>query len=225
MVAGHVFISYSRTDARYVQQLVQHLLAAGAPIWVDHGLDHRRRWAARVRAALQECAAVVAVVTPAAAGADWVGKEIRLARKLGKPVVALLLDGPPLPALAKLAHQDVRDGSMPPAEWVQHLLALTGRRPRPPAPPRSPSPHRPPTGGAAGAGRTGSGRDVDPSTDRMAERGRPAQRQLLTALRAVLGRAAKPPRRVVERSRTNRSGANEQDPGQPGDGSAGRSGR
>jgi TIR domain len=32
---GHVFVSYSRTDAECAQRLRQHLVAAGLEVWID----------------------------------------------------------------------------------------------------------------------------------------------------------------------------------------------
>jgi len=128
-VSGHVFVSYSRTDKPYVDRLVAHLGAAGIPVWVDHEIDHGDRWASVIESQITTCAAFVPVMTPAAAGSEWVEREVQFAQQLAKPILPLLLSGRPFFRLGTTQHEDVTGGGMPTAKFIERLLACLGTQP------------------------------------------------------------------------------------------------
>jgi len=93
---GRIFISYSPTDGvARAEVLYDALAGAGVPVWLDRrdvrpGLAPERQ----VEAALQECRAVLLLLTPAAAapGCDC-EREWRQALRYKKPIVPLLAGG------------------------------------------------------------------------------------------------------------------------------------
>jgi membrane protein YdbS with pleckstrin-like domain len=140
-VAGHVFVSYSRDDRDYVQRLVGHLRSAGVAVWVDHDIDHGDRWLRRIKTSIDEAVAFVLVMSPAAEESEWVLEEVRYARSRGIPVLTLLLVGEVLFGLGQLQHEDVSDGRMPSAQFVQRLrTAMTSVPTDPPANKSVPAP-------------------------------------------------------------------------------------
>jgi len=82
-MAGHAYLSYCRQDVAYVQRLVQHLAAAGLPVWVDQHLAQGARWQPAQEPAIQAAAVVLVVMSPAAEASDRVrGESERRSRPL-----------------------------------------------------------------------------------------------------------------------------------------------
>jgi hypothetical protein len=140
-VAGFVFVSYSRDDREYVKRLVAHLRRAGLEIWVDDEIHHGEAWVSVVSTRIDECAAFVVVMSPAADSSEWVRREITRAQGEGKPILPLLLAGRrPLLQVNELQYEEVDKGRMPSAEYVARLGAVVGTAAPPPTP--SPPPGR-----------------------------------------------------------------------------------
>lgn len=120
---ARVFISYHRgTGAgNYVAELAAFLTAAGLPVWLDRSIDPGERWQQVIRRRIDGCAAFVVVMTPAAENSDWVSREITRAERAGKPILPLLRSGDPLFHLSDLHYEDVTDGRMPSAAFVERL--------------------------------------------------------------------------------------------------------
>jgi hypothetical protein len=139
----HVFISYSRTRRAYVRRLADHLREAGVEAWFDYEIVTGERWDAVVRTKIDECAALILVMTPDAEDSHWVAEEVARARSRGKELLPLLLEGSPIFGFSTVHHEDVRGGGMPGDRFLRDLnQAIGGRRP-PVEPQRSPSPrHR-----------------------------------------------------------------------------------
>jgi tetratricopeptide (TPR) repeat protein len=118
-----VFISYSRRDRAYVDQLVDHLQRAGIPIWVDRQrMPPGGRLTKEIRAAIAGCPAFVLVLSNASAESDWVDNEDAWARLHQRFRLALRLDvGAEWFSVAGLNIVDVTDGSMPPDDVVETL--------------------------------------------------------------------------------------------------------
>ncbi|GAA0958438.1 TIR domain-containing protein [Virgisporangium aurantiacum] len=135
---GHVFVSHSHRDKDYVRRLVEHLRAAGLLVWDDDDIVAGERWDRRVRERIASCAALVLVMTHEADESEWVAEEIDHARRLGKPILALLLAGDVFFGLSRTHYEDVTGGSMPGSRFLERLLAVTDT-PQPAAttPPRS----------------------------------------------------------------------------------------
>ena len=68
-----------------------------AIVWLDRSdIVGGKRWRAAIEQALQECDAVVFMISQAALQSDEVYKELARALELGKPIVPLRLDEAPL---------------------------------------------------------------------------------------------------------------------------------
>lgn len=86
-----LFISYSRRDAALVDRLELSLQRAGYNVWVDRGnLTGGQEWSAQIQEAIDQCAAMVVVISPDAIRSAEVEKEYQSALKLGKPVFGAL---------------------------------------------------------------------------------------------------------------------------------------
>ena len=94
-----VFASYSRKDARSVHELVRLIRMTGAPVFLDvDSIQSGERWRSTLEAALLHADLVAVFWTSNAAQSKEVKREYRLALKLNKPIVPVLLDDSPLSA-------------------------------------------------------------------------------------------------------------------------------
>lgn len=90
-VAPLVFISYSRRDAAFVDRLELSLQRAGYNVWVDRSnLAGGQAWSANIQQAIESCAALVVVASPAALRSPAVRREYEYALKLDRPVLGAL---------------------------------------------------------------------------------------------------------------------------------------
>ena len=85
-----VFISYSRTDSAFVDRLEATLQSRGFRTWVDRsemrgGVD----WLNQIQDALDQCQAVLVILSPVAVQSEYVQMEYRYAKSQGKPIVPL----------------------------------------------------------------------------------------------------------------------------------------
>jgi hypothetical protein len=113
-MAGHVFISYSRTDRSYVDGLANHLQAAGIPVWFDFAVEPGDSFGPKIQEAIDECGVFVVVLTAASASSEWVQREISRAIRAKKPVRPLLLQQCNTPIeLEGVQHEDVTRGQLP----------------------------------------------------------------------------------------------------------------
>jgi uncharacterized protein YegL len=121
-VAGHVFVSYSREDRGYVDQLAEHLRTARVPCWYDYDLAAGDTFWAEVQKAIDECAVFLIVITPQAVASPYVRKEIHYAELRGKPIWPIeLRPADPLIELANLQVEAVTNGAMPSERFIGRL--------------------------------------------------------------------------------------------------------
>lgn len=107
-----LFISYSRKDASVVDRLELSLRQAGYNVWVDRSnLRAGQAWSAQVGQAIDQCAALVLALSPAALRSAAVRNEYQHALKAGKPVLvaAIRTTRQPPPALRQCPRSDLRD--------------------------------------------------------------------------------------------------------------------
>ncbi len=92
-----VFVSYSRDDTDFADQLVEGLALTGIEATVDrHGISGGEAWEARLGALIRAADAVVFVLSPSSARSDVCGWEVDAAAALNKriiPVIPRALDG------------------------------------------------------------------------------------------------------------------------------------
>ena len=102
----HIFLSYSRDDTDFVQQLHEVLKTRGRETWVDwEGIPPSDEWMARIGAAIDEAEAFVFVISPASLASEICGQELDYAiagHKRIIPVVCREPEGPVRDELARL---------------------------------------------------------------------------------------------------------------------------
>ena len=86
-----VFVSYARTDQRFVGELAAALEAAGKDVWVDwEDIPKSADWRARIESGIDASKAVVAVLSPDFAASDVCGEEMAYALRNNERVVAIV---------------------------------------------------------------------------------------------------------------------------------------
>lgn len=126
MDAGYVFVSYSRSDRDYTARLVDHLQNHGLSVYWDDDIPVGDRWHPELMSKIRSSAAVVVVMSEAAAGSEHVERELHVAEDAGRPIFPLLLSGQRLDQLIHLQSVDVSSGKMPDADFVTALAAKLG---------------------------------------------------------------------------------------------------
>jgi TIR domain len=122
--SSHVFVSYARADLDYARRLIAYVRSAGVPAWTDDALDVGDRWVTTLQGRLDECAALVVVMSPTASESVWVEREIRHTETLGKPILPVLLAGTIFFRLAEMQYEDVTGGVLPSPGFVTKLREL-----------------------------------------------------------------------------------------------------
>jgi TIR domain/WD domain, G-beta repeat len=124
-MSGHVFISYSHQDRDYVEELADFLARAGVPVWFDHKGAHGDRIDQAVEEQIETCAAFLVVMSPASRESRWVMPELTWAMNAGKPIMPILIEGRPFLILVAHKYEDLPNGGMPGAKFVDDLRRYT----------------------------------------------------------------------------------------------------
>jgi hypothetical protein len=90
---SYIFISYSGKNLEYTRTLVQKLLDLGFDVWFDEHIHYGENWLAAIETAIQNCTALIVVMTPDSKTSKWVQGEIQLADDLNKTQYPILLEG------------------------------------------------------------------------------------------------------------------------------------
>ncbi len=124
---SHIFISYSHLDKTYAHKLHHHLIEQGFDAWIDDRIDYGSRWPREIEARLRECDLFILVMSPNSYESEWVQNELSFAKKLGKPIYPLLLEGDVWMQLHITQFVDVKDGKLPPTKFFVRLAEITPR--------------------------------------------------------------------------------------------------
>ena len=93
-----VFISYSRKDFDFVEQLASDLKEAGLDVWYDlSDLHGGSRWSKEIESAIRASKNVLIVLSPESVSSKWVEEEFLFASKLNKKIIPLLFKKCELP--------------------------------------------------------------------------------------------------------------------------------
>ena len=85
-----IFISYSRRDLAFVEQLAVDLQAAGLDVWYDlSGLKVGARWQKEITGAIRVSQYMIVVLSPESVVSKWVEREYLFANNLGIEIVPL----------------------------------------------------------------------------------------------------------------------------------------
>lgn len=118
---SHIFISYSRKDQIYARQLADELLRRGFDVWIDDKIDYGDRWQRVIFKAIDDCAAIIVLMTPDSAESEWVEREYNYAHKRKKPQFPILLEGEEFPFYVTSHFVDARDGTLPQENFYAKL--------------------------------------------------------------------------------------------------------
>ena len=94
-LAGHIFLSYSREPncTKFVTKLKKDLEAKGYSIWLDTLDIHTGSdWHSAIGTALQNCRALVAILTAKYLISQYCKKELFMAEDRQKPILPILLE-------------------------------------------------------------------------------------------------------------------------------------
>lgn len=88
-----VFISYASQDLRTAQLFVTHLRGRGWQVILDLDiLQPGEPWNQRIAESIANCSAVLVLMSPAAAGSQWVNQELVAAVNARRPVLPVVID-------------------------------------------------------------------------------------------------------------------------------------
>ena len=86
-----IFISYSRIDSRFVDQLEGDLKKHGLSLWIDRSnLQGGQDWVEMIQSAIKGCQILILILSPDAVNSPWVQKEYRYALEQGKIVIPII---------------------------------------------------------------------------------------------------------------------------------------
>lgn len=85
-----IFLSYSRANVATARRIARSLQRAGERVWMDtRDLDLTGDFHGQIEGAIRRSRVFLVLRTRAAARSAWMAWELRLARRLQKPVVML----------------------------------------------------------------------------------------------------------------------------------------
>ena len=88
-----IFLSYSRVDLEFVEDLARDLMEAGYIVWFDlSGIEGGDRWAQEIQKGINQSEIFALVVSPNSIKSEWVEKEFLFASKRGMKIVPLLYE-------------------------------------------------------------------------------------------------------------------------------------
>lgn len=143
-----LFISYATEDRSFVRSLSSDVSAAGIDTWVDREeLVPGDRWRGEIVTAIEDCSALVVVLSQASAASREVPREVEVADKRRKRIIPIIKE-PCDPRnmeliLAEFQWIDFSTGDYP-GRVRQLVAALQGRSAEQPISPMSsqPEPHQ-----------------------------------------------------------------------------------
>lgn len=143
---SYIFVSHTTADNEFARFLADQLTDAGFDVWVDFdSIKSGDRWVRSIQDAVEDCGAMVVVMSRAARDSEWVEREALLAMDLKKPLHTALIEDMPLPLhLINRQYTDFRQERDKAArKLIVALRRLDLSRPRKRAPRKlSPEPDR-----------------------------------------------------------------------------------
>jgi|GEM_PF-7083528 hypothetical protein len=128
---SHIFVSYSHKDTEYAHKLAQKLQSEGFDVWIDVRLDYGSQWPLEIQKQLDNCDAFILIMSPRSFASDWVQSELSRAKRKGKPIFPLLLEGDETwLSVESLQYSDVRGEILPDEKFYSALEAVVSRGPQ-----------------------------------------------------------------------------------------------
>jgi TIR domain/LGFP repeat len=86
-----VFISYSRKDLTFAEQLASDLRTAGFEVWYDFSrLEGGQRWRIEIQNAIKNSQFVIIILSPDSVESEWVEREFLFSSSLKRKIIPLL---------------------------------------------------------------------------------------------------------------------------------------
>jgi hypothetical protein len=118
----YIFISHSTRDIEFTAFLDKHLRDAGFTTWVDiESIPEGSTWPREIQKGVEECGAMVVVMSKNGRESEWVERETLLAMDLRKPLFIALFEDMPLPI--HLINRQYTDFSKRPDQAAKRLVA------------------------------------------------------------------------------------------------------
>jgi formylglycine-generating enzyme required for sulfatase activity len=124
---GHLFISYSHKDEDYVHHLREDLLKQGFSVWTDDRIDSDVPWPKIVQDHLNNCDALILIVSENTFESEWAQKEVSRAKRIGKPVFSILILGNMWPSVESTRDMDGKNKELLPEKFYERLALVTPR--------------------------------------------------------------------------------------------------
>jgi hypothetical protein len=137
-----VFLSYSREDFWVMESIRDYLDKAGVDVWVDaEGISPASaRWQRVIGRAIENCDALLVILSPDSEKSEWVEKEVIHGRDHKKPIFPVLVRGDEVRSVpfALKGHQltDIRRGQV---DKLQRIVEALRRLSHPGEPEVAPS--------------------------------------------------------------------------------------
>ena len=94
---NYIFVSYAHKDSGRVFPIIKRLQSRGYRIWYDEGIVPGSEWTEDIAAHLNDCAMVIAFVTPNSMGSINCRREINFALSKEKPFLSVALEPTEMP--------------------------------------------------------------------------------------------------------------------------------
>ncbi|MGA7193840.1 MAG: SUMF1/EgtB/PvdO family nonheme iron enzyme [Anaerolineales bacterium] len=128
---GPVFISYSHKDTEYVHRLQEDLVKQGFSFWMDDRIDYDAPWPKVIQDHLNNCGALILIVSENSFESEWVQKEVARAKRIGKPVFPILLNGNLWPSVELTQGMDTANKELLPEKFYEQLALVSPREEHP----------------------------------------------------------------------------------------------
>lgn len=88
---GEIFISYSRLDQKFVNELTRGLQEKGLQVWVDRqDIEPGELWRAAITRAIAECDALLVILSPHSVTSKEVVKELSIAESRNRHIIPIV---------------------------------------------------------------------------------------------------------------------------------------
>lgn len=116
-----VFISYSHKDRDYVIRLKEVLETYQIDTWIDTTISVGEIWPLAIQHNIDACVIFIVVMTPRSFESEWVQNEVTRAKRLGKQIYPLLLEGDNWIHFETRQYLDVRNGTLPEKSFFEEI--------------------------------------------------------------------------------------------------------
>ena len=124
---ARIFLSYSSKDSDYATMLTEAFEGFGLPVWNDSRIEYGAQWPRVLQEHLDACGVFVVIMTSNSYASDWVHSEVSRAKRKGKTIFPLLLEGhEPWLSVESTQYVDVRHGKLPPPTFFAQVEQALG---------------------------------------------------------------------------------------------------